>query len=46
MKTCLKTRAIALVAAFFVTTTIVQLIVNHALPEDSPVVLAQLTTGR
>ena len=46
MKTSLKTRAIALVAAIFVTTTIVHLIANYALPEEQAAVLAQLTPGR
>lgn len=46
MRTSLKTRAIALVAAFFVTTTIVHLIAGYALPEEPAAVLAQLAPGR
>jgi hypothetical protein len=41
MKTSLRTRAVALVASFLVTTTIVHLIANYALPEDTAPVLAQ-----
>ena len=46
MKTSLKTRAVALVASFFVTTTIVHLIANYALPEEPATVLAQFTPPR
>ena len=46
MKTSLKTRAIAVVASFFVTTTIVHLIASYALPEEPATVLAQLTPRR
>ena len=46
MKTSLKTRVIALVASVFVTTTIVHLIANYALPEEPAAVLAKLTPER
>lgn len=46
MKTSLKTRAIAFVAALFVTTTIIHTIASYALPEEPAVVLAQVTPGR
>ena len=41
MKTSLKTRALALVASFVVTTTMLHLIAGYALPEESAAVLAQ-----
>ena len=41
MKTSLKTRVLALVASVLVTTTIVHVIANYALPEGPAPVLAQ-----
>ncbi len=41
MKTSLKTRALALVASFLVTATMVHLIASYALPEGPAPVLAQ-----
>ncbi len=43
MKTSLKTRALTLVASFLVTTTMVHLIANYAIPEATAPVLAQAT---
>jgi hypothetical protein len=44
MKTSLKTRALALVASFVVTTMMLHLIVNYAHPEQPSAVLAQATS--
>ena len=41
MKTSLKTRALALVASFVVTTTMLHLIAGYAFPEQPAAVLAQ-----